>query len=105
MAETDPIDRADQDTLTQHGSSDDAKPEQAGNEGGVGQPPKKRRRVVKPNPDKKFECKHEGCGKSYSRAEHLYRHQLNRECASLPWLEPSNPVQRYPEDHLPMRLP
>ncbi|KIW63851.1 hypothetical protein PV04_08823 [Phialophora macrospora] len=77
MAETDPIDRADQETLTQHGSSDDAKPEQAGNEGAVGQPPKKRRRVVKPNPDKKFECKHEGCGKSYSRAEHLYRHQLN----------------------------
>jgi hypothetical protein len=28
--------------------------------------------------DKKFECRHEGCGKSYSRAEHLYRHQLNR---------------------------
>lgn len=41
------------------------------------EPPKKRRRVVKPNADKKFECKHEGCGKSYSRAEHLYRHQLN----------------------------
>ncbi|RMZ76745.1 hypothetical protein DV737_g4728, partial [Chaetothyriales sp. CBS 132003] len=39
--------------------------------------PKKRRRVGKPNSDKKFECKHEGCGKSYSRAEHLYRHQLN----------------------------
>ena len=42
-------------------------------------PLKKRRRPVKPNLDKKFECKHEGCGKSYSRAEHLYRHQLNRE--------------------------
>ncbi|KAF2728545.1 hypothetical protein EJ04DRAFT_591134 [Polyplosphaeria fusca] len=27
--------------------------------------------------DKKFECPHEGCGKSYSRAEHLHRHQLN----------------------------
>ncbi|RMZ76872.1 hypothetical protein DV738_g4677, partial [Chaetothyriales sp. CBS 135597] len=39
--------------------------------------PKKRRRVGKPSSDKKFECKHEGCGKSYSRAEHLYRHQLN----------------------------
>jgi hypothetical protein len=43
------------------------------------EPPKKRRRVVKPNSEKKFECKHEGCGKSYSRAEHLYRHQLNRK--------------------------
>ena len=28
--------------------------------------------------DKKYHCPHEGCGKSYSRAEHLYRHQLNR---------------------------
>lgn len=43
------------------------------------EPPKKRRRVAKPNADKKFECAHEGCGKSYSRAEHLYRHQLNRK--------------------------
>ncbi|KAJ4515595.1 hypothetical protein HRR83_004711 [Exophiala dermatitidis] len=41
------------------------------------EPPKKKRKVVKPNPDKKFECRHPGCGKSYSRAEHLYRHQLN----------------------------
>lgn len=37
---------------------------------------KKRKRTIPT--DKKFECKHEGCGKSYSRAEHLYRHQLNR---------------------------
>ncbi|EXJ94116.1 hypothetical protein A1O1_02509 [Capronia coronata CBS 617.96] len=50
-------------------------PDGSGN--GSGEPPKKRRKVAKPNPDKKFECKHEGCGKSYSRAEHLYRHQLN----------------------------
>ena len=41
------------------------------------EPPRKLRRTAKPNADKKFECKHEGCGKSYSRAEHLYRHQLN----------------------------
>jgi hypothetical protein len=38
---------------------------------------RKRRRSRK-GLDKKFECPHEGCGKSYSRAEHLYRHQLNR---------------------------
>jgi hypothetical protein len=44
--------------------------------GGVGNS-KKRRRSRK-GLDKKFECPHEGCGKSYSRAEHLYRHQLNR---------------------------
>lgn len=29
--------------------------------------------------DKTFPCLEHGCGKSYSRAEHLYRHQLNRE--------------------------
>ena len=29
--------------------------------------------------DKKYHCSHEGCAKSYSRAEHLYRHQLNRK--------------------------
>lgn len=40
--------------------------------------PKKKRRVIK-TADKKFECPEENCGKSYSRAEHLYRHQLNRE--------------------------
>ena len=32
---------------------------------------RKRRRSRK-GLDKKFECPHEGCGKSYSRAEHLY---------------------------------
>lgn len=40
--------------------------------------PKKRKRTRKAATGKKFECKHKGCGKSYSRAEHLYRHQLNR---------------------------
>ena len=39
---------------------------------------RKRRRSRK-GLDKKFDCPHEGCGKSYSRAEHLYRHQLNRK--------------------------
>ncbi|KAF4126618.1 Fungal specific transcription factor domain [Geosmithia morbida] len=39
-------------------------------------PVRKRRRSRK-GLDKRFECPAEGCGKSYSRAEHLYRHQLN----------------------------
>lgn len=57
--------------------------------------PKKRKRSRKAQPGKKFECKYEGCGKSYTRAEHLYRHQLNRRlalsssleehCSDLPW--------------------
>jgi hypothetical protein len=65
------------------------------------EPPKKRRRVVKPNPDKKFECKHEGCGKSYSRAEHLYRHQLNRKSCFLLAVPASlTPFIRHSQDHL-----
>ena len=39
--------------------------------------PKKKRRVIN-TPEKKFACSHPECGKSYSRAEHLYRHRLNR---------------------------
>ncbi|KAJ5293439.1 uncharacterized protein N7443_009392 [Penicillium atrosanguineum] len=41
------------------------------------QPSKRRRRTRRAPSDRKFECSHENCGKSYSRAEHLYRHQLN----------------------------
>ncbi|KAL2208942.1 hypothetical protein CC79DRAFT_1341418 [Sarocladium strictum] len=48
---------------------DDASPTSDG-------PARKRRRSRK-GLDKRFECSEEGCGKSYSRAEHLYRHQLN----------------------------
>ncbi|RAK97965.1 putative C2H2 finger domain protein [Aspergillus ibericus CBS 121593] len=40
-------------------------------------PPRKRKRTRKVQTDRKFECTFDGCGKSYSRAEHLYRHQLN----------------------------
>lgn len=47
-----------------------------GHSSGTDGPSRKRRRSRK-GLDKKFECPHEGCGKSYSRAEHLYRHQLN----------------------------
>ncbi|RDW83694.1 putative C2H2 finger domain protein [Aspergillus mulundensis] len=40
-------------------------------------PPRKRKRTRKVQVDRKYDCSYEGCGKSYSRAEHLYRHQLN----------------------------
>lgn len=40
--------------------------------------PKKKRKIIK-NSDKKYQCPHGECGKAYSRAEHLYRHQLNRK--------------------------
>jgi hypothetical protein len=38
---------------------------------------RKKRRIIQ-NSDRKYCCSEEGCGKKYSRAEHLYRHQLNR---------------------------
>lgn len=53
-------------------SVDDQSSEHEGHEGMS----RKRRRSRK-DLDKKFGCPTEGCGKSYSRAEHLYRHQLN----------------------------
>lgn len=57
---------------------DDDDMDHAGHDGSGAGSSKKRRRSRK-GLDKKFECPQEGCGKSYSRAEHLYRHQLNRE--------------------------
>jgi len=48
-------------------------------EGASGTGSSRKRRRSRKGLDKKFECPHEGCRKSYSRAEHLYRHQLNRE--------------------------
>ena len=39
--------------------------------------PRKRKRSRK-GLEKNFPCNFPDCGKSYSRAEHLYRHQLNR---------------------------
>lgn len=56
---------------------DDADPN-GGHESAEGTGNSKKRRRSRKGLDKKFECPHEGCGKSYSRAEHLYRHQLNR---------------------------
>lgn len=70
-------------------------------------PPRKRKRTRKVQTDRKFECTFEGCGKSYSRAEHLYRHQLNRTHAVLP--RACEQVltgcrSRYPQADLSMRL-
>ena len=50
--------------------------------GGVanGGKPRKRKRSRK-RLEKSFVCPFQDCGRSYSRAEHLYRHQLNRESA------------------------
>jgi len=58
----------------QNGDDDDTN----GDQDNLGSGSSKKRRRSRKGLDKKFECPHEGCGKSYSRAEHLYRHQLNR---------------------------
>jgi len=53
------------------GSADGSPGEGAdGHSSGTDGPSRKRRRSRK-GLDKKFECPQEGCGKSYSRAEHL----------------------------------
>ncbi|KAI5205012.1 hypothetical protein E4T39_03280 [Aureobasidium subglaciale] len=48
----------------------------ADEESNTARPAKRKRTTSKPR-DKRYECPQEGCDKSYSRAEHLYRHQLN----------------------------
>ncbi|KAI5201737.1 hypothetical protein AUEXF2481DRAFT_65216 [Aureobasidium subglaciale EXF-2481] len=48
----------------------------ADEESNTARPAKRKRTASKPR-DKRYECPQEGCDKSYSRAEHLYRHQLN----------------------------
>ncbi|KAL8659612.1 MAG: hypothetical protein Q9226_000317 [Calogaya cf. arnoldii] len=53
-----------------------AEDESGDDKDGTSGKPRKRKRSRK-GLDKNFPCKHEGCGKKYSRAEHLYRHQLN----------------------------
>ncbi|KAI1264209.1 fungal-specific transcription factor domain-containing protein [Xylariaceae sp. FL1019] len=62
-----------EDNESDHDGDGDNKHETSSNDEG---PVRKRRRSRK-GLDKKFECPTEGCGKSYSRAEHLHRHQLN----------------------------
>lgn len=64
---------------------------------GEGDGPSRKRRRSRKGLDKKFDCPHEKCGKSYSRAEHLYRHQLNRKLyknKNIPWLAKSSNSQR-----------
>ena len=60
------------------GGGDDEKLSPDG-DGGAAEGPSRKRRRSRKGLDKKFACPQDGCGKSYSRAEHLYRHQLNRE--------------------------
>ncbi|KAL8770019.1 MAG: hypothetical protein Q9203_005361 [Teloschistes exilis] len=65
-------DRESSSTAKAEDESDDNKDEVEGLTG----KPRKRKRSRK-GLEKNFPCAFQGCGKSYSRAEHLYRHRLN----------------------------
>ena len=56
---------------------DDSGQERPDTSAGRSSKPRKRKRSRK-GLEKNFACSHPDCGKTYSRAEHLYRHQLNR---------------------------
>lgn len=75
-------------------------------ESGTGAPgngkPRKRKRSRK-GLDKNFPCPHQGCGKSYSRAEHLYRHQLNRKTFTTISIRHNNLISfRHPKKNIHM---
>ena len=70
--------KQDRDRSSTAKAEDDSADERNGASGGANARPRKRKRSRK-GLEKNFACPHEGCGKSYSRAEHLYRHQLNRK--------------------------
>lgn len=74
--------RQDRDRSTTAKAEDDSGEEKEDGGDDTGGKPRKRKRSRK-GLEKNFPCPHQGCGKSYSRAEHLYRHQLNRESSSL----------------------
>ena len=70
--------RPDRDRSATAKGEDDTGDEKGNGDENSGGKPRKRKRSRK-GLEKNFPCPHQGCGKSYSRAEHLYRHQLNRE--------------------------
>ena len=70
--------RQDRDRSTTAKAEGDSGDEKTNGGDTAGGKPRKRKRSRK-GLEKNFPCPHQGCGKSYSRAEHLYRHQLNRE--------------------------
>ena len=69
-------------STTAKAEDDSGEEKEDGGEDAGGGKPRKRKRSRKAL-EKNFPCPHQGCGKSYSRAEHLYRHQLNRKSSFL----------------------
>ena len=70
--------KQDRDRSSTAKAEDDSEDDKDGETGATNGRPRKRKRSRK-GLEKNFACPQEGCGKSYSRAEHLYRHQLNRK--------------------------
>ena len=69
--------RQDRESTSTAKADDESEDNKEGVDGLPGKPRKRKR--SRKGLEKNFPCTFEGCGKSYSRAEHLYRHQLNRE--------------------------
>jgi len=65
-------DHDDHDDHDEDGEGGDGQRAGSSNSDGPARKRKRTRKVL----DKKFDCPHEGCGKSYSRAEHLYVPEL-----------------------------
>ena len=78
--------KREEDGASPSGGEDHDGDEDDGEGGGKGAAERRRKRSRK-GLDKKYTCPQSGCGKSYSRAEHLYRHQLNREPPFPPGVE------------------
>lgn len=95
-------------SMTAKADEDSCDDKENGAEASANGKPRKRKRSRK-GLEKNFPCSHQGCCKSYSRAEHLYRHQLNREFLfSSFWIRYSttfDKTPRYPEKNLHMRFP
>ena len=70
--------RQDRDRSTTAKEEEESGDEKDGGAGAFGNGKPRKRKRSRKGLDKNFPCPHQGCGKSYSRAEHLYRHQLNR---------------------------
>ncbi|KAL9124194.1 MAG: hypothetical protein Q9217_006454, partial [Psora testacea] len=68
--------RQERDRSSTAKAEDDSGDEKQDGDDGTDGKPRKRKRSRK-GLEKSFACPQLGCGKSYSRAEHLYRHQLN----------------------------
>lgn len=71
--------RQDRDRSTTAKEEEDSGDDQGSGAGTSGNGKPRKRKRSRKGLDKNFPCPHQGCGKSYSRAEHLYRHQLNRK--------------------------